>query len=557
MAQPLTNIEEPGFFSQIEESPSLFLLPGSVLVVGLIGTGKATRSVLQESLTRDDTAGNLVEALANPSASIDRVYSNSVFQYPTSSYSLSMTGTTSGAGGYTLDTLTLLISVGGGSTQTISFSGSDPIALTAVVTQINAVLIGAKAQGVASHLKLISGDGVVGDGGTEIQVIGGTGAAALGFTAGQISQNIDWTASFASTDPNVRPLDDQSYYVDYETPKTAADLAPAQCFSLSQVAAAYGNPSSSSTVSLGAQAAFANGASIVTIRQLDPNAMTLSTEVIAALSDMEAQQIDVLVPMTTDPTLWPLYLNHVSKMSSKLERMERRAILSVDETSARIPLTGGGTTWTTLMAGFVPGSGLEPKRIEVINPGSMLCTVPSGQIRVNGTYAAAALAGAKCSPAVDTATPMTRKALASIDQLLFPDLLRSQKNYLTGLGVTVLEQKGALVVVRRNVTADSSTIPNQEPSIVFSIDTVLSELREALENRFEGQKIIGGSTAGEVASATNTFMLNFVQRELISAFRNISAKQNAVEPRQFDISFEVLPIFPFLWGTLDLTIVIN
>jgi hypothetical protein len=30
-----------------------------------------------------------------------------------------------------------------------------------------------------------------------------------------------------------------------------------------------------------------------------------------------------------------------------------------------------------------------------------------------------------------------------------------------------------------------------------------------------------------------------------------------VEPRQFDITAEILPIFPFLWGTLDLTIVIS
>lgn len=555
MAQPLTNFEQPGFFSEIQESPSLFLLPGSVKVVGLIGTGKPTRSVLQESLTRADASK--FEVLANPAQSIDRVYSNSVFQYPTSSYSLSMTGTVAEGLGYNVNTKTLVVSVGGGSNQTITFAGVDPISLASVVTQINAVLTGAKAQAVSAHLKLISGDGVVGDGGTEIRIVSGSALSALGFTSGQVTQDLDWTASFSSTDANVRPLDTQKYYVDYETPKVAADLAPQSYFSLSQVAAAYGNPSSSSTVSLGAQAAFANGASIVTIRQLDPNYLTLSVEVASALSDLEAQKIDVLVPMTTDTSLWPQYLTHVSKMSSKLERMERRAILSVDETSGRISITGGGTTWTSLMSDFVPGSGLEPKRIEVTNPGSMLVTVPSGQIKVDGTYGAAALAGAKCSPAVDSATPMTRKALASIDQLIFPDLLRSEKNVLTSLGVTVLESSGALIVVRRNVTADSTTIANQEPSIVFSIDDVLSQMREALENRFVGQKIISGSTSGEVVAATNTFLLRFVADELISAFRNVTAVQNKVEPRQFDVSFEVLPIFPFLWGTIDLTITIS
>jgi hypothetical protein len=556
MAEPLTSFQEPGFFSQIRESPSLALLPGSVRVVGLIGTGKVTRSVLQEELTRVDAGTNHVEVLASAGAAIARVYSLSVFQYPISSYALSLTGTVAEGAGYNVTGETLKVSVNDGATQTVTFTGVNPLTLAQVVTQVNAVLLGAKAYAtVGSFLRLISGDAVTGDGGSKIKVLDGTANVDLGFSDDSVSNEINWKSAFASTDQNVRPLAGQDYLIDYETPKVAADLKPQSFFNLSQVISVYGDPSSDNRVSLGAQGAFRGGASIVTIRQLDPNFISLSSEMDEALTDMEPQDIKYLVPMVSDTSLWAKYLTHVSKMSSKLERRERRALVSNDETSARLPLTGG-SSWTTLMDTFVSTSGLEPKRIQVLNPGYSRVTVKNAQIITDGCYNAAVLAGTMASPAVDTATPMTRKALASVDNLLLPDLLRSEKNYLTSIGVTVLEMKGALATVRRSITADATSIAAQEPSIVDSMDQVASEMREALENRFVGTKI-GLNTKAEVEAATHTFLDRYVADEIIGTFRNITATQNSVEPRQFDITAEILPIFPFLWGTLDLTIVIS
>jgi hypothetical protein len=556
MAEPLTSFQEPGFFSQIKESPSLALLPGSVRVVGLIGTGKATRSVLQESLSREDAGTNHAELLANPAASIARVYSLSVFQYPISSYSTSITGSIAEGAGYAITGETLKVSVNGGATQTITFTGVNPLSLADVVTQVNAGLTGAKAYATAGNfLCLISGDGVTGDGGAKIKVLDGTANADLGFASNAVSNQINWKASMASTDSNVRPLDGEDYLIDYETPKTAADLKPASFFNLSQVSAKYGDPSNDNKVSLGAQGAFKGGASVVTIRQLDPEYSNLSAEMDAALKDLEAERINYLVPMVSDSSLWAKYLTHVSKMSSKLERKERRVLVSIDETSGRLALTGV-TSWDTLMDTFVATSGLEPKRVQVLNPGYAKVTVKNAQIITDGCYNAAVLAGTMASPAVDTATPMTRKALASVDNLLAPDLLRSEKNFLTSIGVTVLEMKGALATVRRSITADSTSIAKQEPSIVDSLDQVASEVREALENRFTGTKT-GKNTKAEVEAAAHTFLDRYVADEIIGDFRNITATQNSVEPRQFDITAEILPIFPFLWGTLDLTIVIS
>ena len=556
MSIPLTNFQEPGFFSQVRETPSLFLLPGAIQVVALIGSGKKTKSFLQEQATRVDTGSNLKELLANPIASISRVYSDSVFQYPMSSYSTSMTGSVTEGLGFAASGKTLKISINDGAAQTITFTGVDPLALSAVVTQINAVLLSAKAVAVSAHLKIISSD--VGDGGKKIKILDGTANAVLGFASDQICQNIDWTASIISMDEDIRPQDGENYYVDYEIPKVADDLSPKTFFSQQTLIAEYGDPSTTQTLGLGGQAAFGNGASVVVCRQISPDASSdgeIKTEVQAALGDLEVVDCDIVVPMVTDTSIWADYLRHVSKMSSKLERKERYAILGLNETSARLPLTGSGS-YTTLMSSLQPNSGLEPHRLIVMNPGYAKTTIKGIQITVNGTYLAAGLAGLLVNPAYDEATPMTYKAMGTVDALLLPDISRSEKNILTSLGVTVVEIRGALVIVRRCVSADITSIAKQEPSIGRAADKLASQMRLALENRFIGQKITQ-STIAAVESATNTFLLRFVGEELISAFRNVRAIQNSIEPRQVDISFEYLPIFPFIWGSLDLTITLS
>ncbi len=557
MAIPLTRFQEPGFFSQVQAVSSLFLLPGAVQVVALVGTGKADKPVLQEELTRAADA-DTHDTLANSISSISRVYSNAVFQYPISSYATSMLGTVAEGAGYNVDTKTLKLKVNDGAEQTVTFAGSDPISLASVITQLNAQLTDVDAVAESSKVKLISS--LTGDGGKKIQITGGTALTALGFTSGAVAVEIDWAPSIASANPNIRPQEDDVYLVDYNTAKVAADFKPQFFFGQAAVLDQYGPATPDNTLSLGANGAFGNGAAVIVCRQLDPAQMVIddaaiASEVDAALLDLEVIDCDIIVTMLTDTDLWGKYLTHVSKMSSKMERKERMALIGVDETSARIPVLGGGS-YSELMAGLVPNSGLMPSRLMVMNPGMCKATLKGVQYTLDGTYIAACLAGAMVSPQYDTATPMTFKNLATIDELLSPELSRAEKNLLTSIGVTVVEPNGGQIRIRRAVTADISSIAAQEPSIVRAFDQVARQLRQALENRFVGTKITLG-TPGEVASAVNTFLLNFVSQEIIAAFRNVQVKPNSVEPRQIDISFEALPIFPFLWGSLDITITLS
>lgn len=555
MAEPLTSFQQPGFVSTVREAPDNFLLPGSVRTVGLIGDGKATKSVLQEQLTR--LADSIdIEALANNIASITRVFSDAVFQYPASSYGSSMTGTTAEAFA-DVDTLTLKIKLNGAE-QTVTFSGVTT-SIADVVTQVNAQTTDMDAVDKSGSLKLLSGSITVGDGGAKIEITDGTANSILGFTDNQLAKDLDWTASISSSDANIRPQEDDVYFVDYERPKVAADFKPQFFFSLSQMSAEYGSPSVANSLSLAGQLAFANGASIIVARQLDPEASVLTAEMDAALLDLEPIDLYVIVPLKTDTTLWARYQTHASKMSSKLERKERRFILGVDETSGRLPILGGGTTYAAIMATFnVPASsGLQPKRIEVMNPGRMLVTTQNAQLEVDGTIAAAALAGLKANPAFDSADSMTFKTLTGIDELLLPELLRSEKNTLTSLGVTVLENRGATILIRRSVSADGSSVFTQEPSVTSSVDDVASQMRISMENRFTGIKIADPkSVQADLKTAAEGFLRRFREDTIISNFANVQVERNTVEPRQFDISWDLLPVLPLLWGTLDITITI-
>ena len=559
MAEPLTQIQEPGFFSQVKESPNLFLAPATINVIGLIGEGKATKSVTS-TVTRG--AGTL-DDLTSSVVSSSTVYSNGVFKYPASSYGFAVEGTTGVTAGATGLALNVAVA---GVTQGMTFAAGFTSAV-AVAAAINAVWGVTGPQNIiasnnGANLVLATLDGQA------LEVDAGTANTALALTEGEVASNIYWDP--AITDEELAPQAGTDYSVDMETPKETADYGVKFFTSATEVYTEYGDPVLGNSISLGAFASFnAPGASVLACRQLNPanytSIVTRRAEIVASLKDMEAADIDVLVPMIPcyggdigDPLTIPLYLQHVSKMSSKLERKERLAILGVDEIDAVIPLLGTGS-WTSIMENLdVPiSSGLAAKRIVMLAPGVGSALVGNSSLAVDGTYLAAGFAGRIVAAEFDTATPMTRKTIATVESLDIPERLRTEKNALTGMGVTVIEMKNGIAMIRRAVTADTASIASQEPSIVRAFDQIASELRAFLENRFVGSKILPNVTSTVLEAATQTYLNGKVAAEIIGGYRSIKAVQNKTEPRQFDISFEAIPIFPFLWGMIDLSVSIE
>ena len=556
MSDVLTNVQEPGFFSRVQESPSLFLSPTTINIVGLIGTGSANKSV-SGSVVRGATGSS--DALSNPIASVDAVSTDAVFQFPPSSFGLSIIG--SEAGPFSgVAGLTLSFVVGSGATQTytVGFTGGTATADDLAEDFNDSDLSNVSAIGVSGgYFGLVSSDGQA------FKILSGSLMAEVGFTADQLASGIYWDP--AQTDPELAPQPGTTYRVEYMTPKVAADFAPQYFFGTRQVNATYGDLVLANSLVMGANAAFASGASVVVCRQLDPAMMgstgDIKAEMTVALTDLENTSANILVPMipvTDDLSLIPKYLNHVSKMSSKLEKKERIAILGVDERDAMIPVYGSNS-WETIKGYFEvsESSGLKPRRIIMVDPGKASITSSNGDTLVaDGTYIAAALAGRMVSAEFDEATPMTRKTLPTIDSMVDIELTRAEKNVLTSFGITVVEMRNGVSTVRRCVSADTSSIAAQEPSILRAFDKVAMELRDALDSKFVGTKIVP-LVNKDIESATTTYLNRYVADEIIGGFRNVKAVQNTIEPRQFDITFEAIPVYPFLWGMVDISIVLG
>jgi hypothetical protein len=548
MAENL-NYLEPGFFSEVRENPNLALVPNTLDIVAIIGTGKATTPIYENLAGL--TGGTGMQQLS--SGVQEFLGFNGTFSSGVSNFGFSVVGGATGSFTFGSTGETLSINVGE-TVYSIGLTGTS-LSPADVAVQINASA-GASGNFTAAAYGGASGSvQIITLNGQEIQ-IGSTGATAnsiLGFTGGDWGNNIYWHANGPTT----------PYTVGYESP--GSSFTPKYFYSLQSVIDQYGEPSTSATISMGAQAAFTEGAQVVLCRLLNPEAGDLMTEYQAALDDLKKFNCNIVVPMlpiNTYPQVGVKTMAHCSDMSNKINRKERVCILGADETETIMPLTGAGS-WQELTSGYVnlnPVTGLKSNRVVIMAPGSAYVSLPSGLTFVNGTVLAAALAGRILNTSYDEATPMTRKPLVSIAGLyerLSDEKTRVEKNALsTQYGCTVVEMNSSVAVIRRAVTSNISSIASQELSIVRSFDRIASELRALLEAQFIGIKI-SPNTPGDVANATSSYLNRMVNEAIIGSFRGVSVVPHVGEPRQMDVSFEAVPIYPFLWGFVDISITLG
>ena len=92
----------------------------------------------------------------------------------------------------------------------------------------------------------------------------------------------------------------------------------------------------------------------------------------------------------------------------------------------------------------------------------------SNNLIVDGRYLAVALACASTSSTVDVATPWTNRNLVGFNGLL-RNLDAVDSNKTASAGVTILQQRGALINVRQGLTTDVSSILAKTPTVTFRL----------------------------------------------------------------------------------------
>lgn len=526
---------EPGVYSQFKPQTTFPVLPGGLRVAALVGTGRQTNLVPSETVTRGvtvdglDSLDNVATVLGSTITDQDFVTYDLGVDYSLTSGDVSwalngaasVTGTADATFAGLVGT-TFVVEVDGGSTQTYTFLIGDfvvPSAATAaeVVIALNAGLTGLTCTVVSSTKVRVATTAV---NNAKLLIGTGTSNSILGFTAGSLVVG-----------PK-EPVAGKTYTVNYEYAKASADYIPRFFFNMSDVITEHGEVTSSNTLSLGAEIVFQHGASAVALIQINPADGSTPQQFRKAIDKLAGVAgINIVVPLSTDTTLFSYVKNHVDTASSLLERKERTAIVGLS----------GSPTVSAVVA---IAQGLDDKRMVVVYPTSATRFVGTDteETTLDGSFLAAALAGIRTNRATDVAEPLTRKEVIGFESI--PDtLLRSEKNILAGSGVTILESSGGISRVRHGLTTDPSTIDSREYSVVEVIDFVGSSMRGLLENIFIGQKILA-DTPSQVRSTINAVLNDLVTREIITAFQDIQAAVDNSDPTQINVSFAISPVFP-------------
>lgn len=536
-----TKLVEPGVYAQFEASAQFAAIPGGLRVLALVGKGKTTAIVAGESVTKGTLDGSdtlAFTAVSLPDTIVDEnfvTYTEGVDYQLTGgavdwslALAASVTGTEQGTS-FNVNGLTLEIFLDD-VLQTVTFSGTDPIALDggagSIVDQINTQTTGVTASATGSNELQITTDAT---NNTTLRIGNGTANSVLGMIGGLTVKS------------SQEPAPGVVYTLDYERAKTGTDFDPKVFFDLDSVVQEYGAVNTTNTLSLGASLAFQNGASVLATVQVDPAEAPDLFGFQQALDRLATVNVNVVVPLSTDTNLHAAIKNHVTSLSSLTEQKFRTAIVGL----------GGSPTISQIQS---LASGLSSRRVALVHPPSATVQL-SGQTSpttVDGSFVAAAIGGLRVNPAFDVAEPLLRKELVGFVSVS-DTLLRSQKNVLANSGVMLVELQNNTIRVRDGLTTDLTTADSAEFSVTETIDFVAQQTRAFIENAFIGNKLLN-ETPGLIHASLTIILQSLIDNRILNDFTEIEVKRNNTDPTQIDIRFKIAPVFPVKFVLITFTI---
>lgn len=360
----------------------------------------------------------------------------------------------------------------------------------------------------------------------------------------QVDNTLQWLGA-------KQPTSGAAYFASYKKVKGTEFYQPATYFSIDDVRTTCGpelNNGVISEITLAANLVFqagGDGTIVVVCQAVDGT----TSGYIDALALMEKEEIDTLiVPGATNTAVLSAVIDHVGRMSTDYNQKERHAWVASSNLNDTVQTIG------TLAAS------INSDRINLIAPPSVGITIRDigtnvdTRLVLSSIYGGAALAGVET--ANDVATPLLRKRLPAMVDVNSFKYIRSEVLYMLGSGVTILQQDASGTYVKEASTTAPASIETVEPSIRRIKDLLRKQVRETLNTRYIGTKLLGGSLSN-IEASTQAILTNFINSTLITAFRNISAKLDSVDPRQVNVSFEISPVFPLRFIQVTFSIFVN
>jgi hypothetical protein len=339
------------------------------------------------------------------------------------------------------------------------------------------------------------------------------------------------------------------YDVSYKYAKT--DLSTALFRDLKKIQTNFGPPTPEFPLSLAARLALLNGSVLVGLKQVlrIPGQGQASATSYAAAIDEQKKPMpgnvkpDVIVPLTSDTTVFAYLNQHCIFMGSPRQEGERIGVV-------------GTAVGTTPLGVQSIARGLASELMVVMYPDSYVITVTDSQGNqvdqvIDGSYAAAAMAGSATSPALDVATPWTRRVLLGFKRLgriLDP----TEANQTAVSGVTVIEQVDAGLRIRQGLTTNLATVITRTPSVITTIHYVQQTMRAVLDP-YIGQKFTGAIIKSVEDKMRGGFQ-NMIDGEIVAKVAEINAQSDEVDPTILRSEAVYVPVFPLEYIVTTLSI---
>ena len=297
----------------------------------------------------------------------------------------------------------------------------------------------------------------------------------------------------------------------------------------------------------------------------------------AALQALETIECDIVVPLPsqTISSIFETARVHVENMSNIQNRKERVLFigaingLTPDNVTGVTPaavedigiLEGiQGATIQDILSGntedltnySVPNSFGDTFRVVYFYPDQIVVNIAGQQTIVDGFFIAAAAAGF-LSGVPNVAIPLTNKVLAGItilrNRMFRPIILQN----LAASGITVLQPAiGGGLVIWGITTTQSGAPEEQEISIVFIRDRLAKSMRAVFQTYIGTAETT--TLQGSLMGKANSTIQSFISQGLITASKNLKVVRDSVDPRQWDISVAVQPVYPVDWIYINMSI---
>lgn len=364
--------------------------------------------------------------------------------------------------------------------------------------------------------------------------------------ANTVNVGVNDTAQLQTFNPSgVEPKNGDFYFISYRFLKQ--DFSTRIYRQFKTIEANYGRLSAENRVTLGAYLAILNGAVLVGVKQVlkVPNTNQASDQsfidAIAGLGTPLPGNIkpDILVPLATSTAVYSYLTQHCEIMSNIRNQSERMGFIGF----------ASGTTPTNAQT---IARSLLSQRMVAFYPDSAVITLSNElgetfETLVDGSFFAAAVSGAVVSPAIDVATPYTRRRVQGFTRI--PRILDAvELNQTAVSGVTLLEDLDPIIRVRQGLTTNMTSVLTRLPTVTQIADYVSINSRAVLD-AFVGTKFLS-SRVNEVEVSMTSLFKQLIQQEIVAAFTGISAQVDVEDPTILRAEAFYQPIFPLLYLVL-------